>query len=227
MLELGLLLFPNLTQLDLTGPFDVLARLPDSRVHLVWKSTEVVTSDRGLALTPTTSFAECPPLDVVLVPGGFGVQELLLDAETLAFLRRQAASAQWVTAVCTGSLVLGAAGLLDGFQATTHWAYTELLTLFGAIATPGRVVVDRNRITGGGVTAGIDAALVIAAALFDERVAKEIQLNIEYAPEPPFRCGHPDTADADVLRDVRAALAPLIAERRAIVTRAAANVPAG
>src|SRR4051812_16532576 len=189
MAEIGLLLFPKLTQLDLTGPLEVFARLPDSPVHLIWKSTAPVTADRGLVLTPTISFDDCPPLDVILVPGGFGVQELLLDHETLDFLRRQAATAQWVTAVCTGSLVLGAAGLIDGYRATTHWAYTELLELFGSTHTEGRVVRDRNRITGGGVTAGIDTALVVAAELFGEDVAKTIQLNIEYAPEPPFACG--------------------------------------
>lgn len=224
MAEIGLLLFPRLTQLDLTAPFEVFTRLPDSRVHLVWKSVAPVTADHGLVLSPTVSFSDCPALDVLLVPGGFGVQELLLDDDTLAFLRGQGATVQWVTAVCTGSLVLGAAGLLRGYRATSHWAYTELLELFGAIPTVGRVVTDRNRITGGGVTAGLDTALIIAAALFGRSVAEEIQLNIEYAPVPPFDSGRPETADRALLARVRGKLAPLLAARRVIAEQAAANL---
>jgi len=218
------LLFPGLTQLDLTGPFEVFARCPDTRVHLIWKSQQPVTSDAGLALVPTISFDDCPALDVVLVPGGFGVQELLLDEETLTFLRDRGEAAPWITAVCTGSLVLGAAGLLQGYRATSHWAYTELLELFGAIPAPGRVVIDRNRITGGGVTAGIDTALVIAAARFGEGVAEEIQLNMEYAPAPPFTSGRPETAAPDLVARVRKNLAPRLEERRRIAAQAAARM---
>lgn len=220
MLEVGLLLFPRLTQLDLTGPFEVLARLPDTRVHVVWKTTLPVTSDRGMVLVPSTTFEACPALDVVIVPGGYGVQELLLDDEVLTFLRRHADTARWVGSVCTGALVLGAAGLLDGYRATTHWAYLDLLEPFGATVAPGRVVVDRNRITGGGITAGIDFALALAATLVDESTAKAIELQMEYAPEPPFRGGHPDLADAAVLAEARVQLAPLLEARRAVVEEA-------
>jgi cyclohexyl-isocyanide hydratase len=188
----------------------------------VWKDTEPVVSDRGLRLTPTVGFEDCPDLDVLLVPGGFGVQAQLLDDETLSFLAEQGAQARWVTGVCTGSLVLGAAGLLRGYRATTHWAYMELLEAFGAVPTAGRVVIDRDRITGGGVTAGIDAALVMAAELFGQDIAMETQLHIEYAPDPPFACGHPTTADEAVVSRVRHSLEPLLEERRRVVHHAAA-----
>ena len=211
--HLGMLLYPGLTQLDLTGPFEVFHRLPDTRVHLVWKDTEPVRADSGLGLLPTTSFADCPPLDVVCVPGGFGQVALMHDEAVLGFLRAHAKSARYVTAVCTGSLLLGAAGLLTGYQATTHWAFVELLPGFGARHAPGRVVVDRDRITGGGVTAGIDFALRVAAELAGEDVAKAIQLGLEYNPDPPFACGHPDLADPALVALVRARLADRGADR--------------
>src|ERR1043166_5544639 len=170
-LHIGMLLFPGLTQLDLTGPFEVLHRVPDTKVHLVWKDTQPVYSDSGLGMVPTTAFADCPPLDIVFVPGGRGQVPLMTDTVVLDFLRRQAATARYVTSVCTGALVLGAAGLLDGHNAATRWAFVELLPVFGARHVPGRVVVDRNRITGGGVTAGIDFALrQIGRASCRERV---------------------------------------------------------
>lgn len=205
-LHIGLLLYPGLTQLDLTGPFEVFHRIPDAQVHLVWKDLAPVRADSGLQLLPTTTLAECPPLDVVCVPGGFGQIALMDDAEVLDFLRTQARTARYVTAVCTGSLLLGAAGLLDGYRATTHWGFVELLAAYGARHAPGRAVVDRDRITGGGVTAGIDFALVVAAELAGEDVAKRIQLGLEYNPAPPFACGHPDVADPALVAEVRARL---------------------
>jgi cyclohexyl-isocyanide hydratase len=205
-LHIGMLLYPGLTQLDLTGPFEVFHRLPDTQVHLVWKDTAPIRADSGLGLIPTTTLAGCPPLDVVCVPGGFGQIALMTDATVLDFLRTQARSARYITAVCTGSLLLGAAGLLDGYQATTHWAFVELLAAFGARHVPGRVVVDRNRITGGGVTAGIDFALRVAAELAGEDVARAIQLGLEYDPAPPFTSGHPDVADPELVARVRARL---------------------
>jgi cyclohexyl-isocyanide hydratase len=205
-LHIGMLLYPGLTQLDLTGPFEVLHRLPDSQVHLAWKNTEVVRADSGLGLSPTTTLDACPPLDVVCVPGGFGQVALMADDAVLGFLRRQARSARYVTAVCTGSLLLGAAGLLEGYQATTHWAFVELLAAFGARYVPGRVVVDRDRITGGGVTAGIDFALRLVAELEGDEAANAIQLGLEYRPDPPFASGHPDVADPSLVAKVRAAL---------------------
>ena len=213
--NIGMLLYPGLTQLDLTGPFEVLHRVPDVRVHLVWKEAGFVTSDSGLRLAADTSFAACPPLDVVFVPGGFGQMALMGDEEVLAFLRRHAASARWVTSVCTGALLLGAAGLLAGYEAATHWAYQGMLPAFGATPVRRRVVVDRNRITGGGVTAGIDFALRLAAELAGENVARAIQLGLEYDPEPPFRSGHPDVADAEIVTAVRAAMQARVAAREA------------
>ena len=216
-LHMGLLLFPELTQLDLTGPFEVLHRIPDAKVHLVWKTLEPVRADSGLGLLPTTTLEACPPLDVVMVPGGYGQVPLMTDPPVLDFLRTQAKSARYVTSVCTGALVLGAAGLLDGYRAATHWAYMELLPAFGATPVEERVVVDRNRITAGGVTAGIDFGLRIAAELAGEHVAKRIALELEYDPAPPFGGGHPRTADPDVVAEVRRHVAARLAERRAIV----------
>ena len=222
-LHIGLLLFPNLTQLDLTGPLQVFARLPGAVVHLIWKRIEPVPSDTPLALLPTISFADCPQLDVICVPGGGGVDELVGDEETLAFIRRQAGGARYVTSVCTGALVLGAAGLLAGYKATTHWAAMQELAKFGAIATPARVCVDRNRITGGGVTAGIDFGLTLVAILADRPTAESIQLFIEYNPAPPFNAGSPETASPEVLEMVKARMAARTGRSEAM-TRAAARL---
>jgi cyclohexyl-isocyanide hydratase len=202
--HIGMLLYPGLTQLDLTGPFEVLHRVPDAEVHLVWKTRDVVLADSKLGLVPTTTLAACPALDVVFVPGGGGQMALMQDGEVLGFLASQARGARYVTSVCTGALVLGAAGLLDGYDATTHWAFMDLLPMFGARAVSKRVVVDRNRVTGGGVTAGIDFGLTLAAELAGEAIAKAIQLGLEYDPAPPFHCGHPDVAEPQILATVRA-----------------------
>jgi len=198
-LHIGFLLFPKVQQLDLTGPYDVLASLPDARIHLIWKDLAPITSSTGLVFTPTTTFEDCPPLDVICIPGGAGVGPLMEDAETLSFIVRQAAQARYVTSVCTGSLVLGAAGLLQGRKATTHWAYHHLLAPLGAIPVKDRVVRDGNLLTGGGITAGIDFALALVAELVGAQEAQAIQLQLEYAPAPPFNAGSPETAPADVL----------------------------
>jgi cyclohexyl-isocyanide hydratase len=208
-----MLLYPGLTQLDLTGPFEVLHRIPGATVHLVWKTREPVRADSGLTITPTMALAECPPLDVVFVPGGAGQLALMSDAEILDFVARHGRAAKWVTSVCTGALLLGAAGLLDGYEAATHWAFMELLPLFGAKPVSRRVVVDRNRVTGGGVTAGIDFGLTLAAALAGEATAQAIQLGLEYNPSPPFQSGHPDVAAPALVAAVRAQLAPLLQQR--------------
>ena len=213
-IHIGMLLFPNLTQLDLTGPFEVLTRVPDARVHLVWKTREPVAADSGIAIVPNATLADCPPLDVVFVPGGGGVTPLLDDEEVLGFLRAQGEKARYVTSVCTGSLLLGAAGLLRGYEATTHWAYMDLLPLVGARPARGRVVFDRNRVTGGGVTAGIDFGLRLAAALSSEDAARVIELMIEYDPEPPYT-GHPDRADPAHVARVRKRFASTYAAREA------------
>jgi len=225
-LNIGFLLFPRLTQLDLTGPYEVFSRLPGARVRLVWKTLEPVRADTGIGMLPDTTLAECPPLDLVCVPGGPGVAALMEDAEVLDFLRRQAAGARYLTSVCTGALVLGAAGLLCGKRATTHWASHDFLSAFSAAPVEGRVVRDGNLFTGGGVTAGIDFALAIAAEIAGPEAAQAIQLGIEYAPEPPFSAGTPGTAPAEVLDAARARGARVRAEREALVARVAARLGA-
>jgi cyclohexyl-isocyanide hydratase len=219
MRRVGMLIFPRLTQLDMTGPYEVLARLPDTSVDLVARTREPVTTDRGMQIVPTTTYAECPPLDVVMVPGGPGQQDLMEDEAALGFLRRQASSAQFITSVCTGSLVLAAAGLLKGKRATCHWAAIDNLSLMGAIPVRERVVVDGNVVTGAGVASGIDFALRLAAILAGEKVAREIQLQIEYDPDPPFRSGSPEVASPETVAAVKGRLARLGEERRVIAER--------
>lgn len=225
-LRTGLLLFPRLTQLDMTGPFEVFTRVPGNEAHLLWKSLDPVQADSGLGLLPTTTFVDCPPLDVICVPGGPGVLALMEDAEVLDFLRRMAEKARYVTSVCTGSLVLGAAGLLKGRRATSHWMSHDFLRAFGAEPVAERVVVDGNVITGGGVTAGIDFALMIAAELRGEDVAQEIQLAIEYDPQPPFRAGSPRTADPALVERVTGRSKARQDERGAAIKRIAAGMGA-
>jgi cyclohexyl-isocyanide hydratase len=220
-LTIGMLVFPRMTQLDLTGPFEAFARIPDAKVHLLWKRKEPVTSDTGLSLLPTLTLAECPPLDVLCVPGGPGQIDLMDDEEVIAFVRKQGLQAQYVTSVCTGSLVLGAAGLLNGYEATTHWMSMDQLELFGAKPVKKRIVRDRNRITGGGVTAGIDFALYLAGVLVGEQAARMIQLSLEYNPDPPFTSGSPDTASPDMVSAARSRAAQMLETRRAASIRAA------
>ena len=222
-LHIGILLFPQNTQLDLTGPFELLHRLPDSVVHLVWKDTAPVQAASGLRIVPTTTLSDCPPLDVLLVPGGIGTADLLTDPPVLEWVSAQGSRARYVTAVCTGSLVLGAAGLLDGYEATTHWAYTDILPLFGARPVRRRVVVDRNRITAGGVTAGIDFGLQLVADIAGETTAQAFQLALEYDPEPPFRSGHPDLAPAAVVERVRKIMEPRVEAQRSKARERAAR----
>ena len=217
--RIGMLIFPRLTQLDMTGPYEVLARLPNTTVELVASTLAPVTTDRGMQIVPTATYATCPPLDVVMVPGGPGQQDLMEDEAALEFLRRQAATAKYITSVCTGSLVLGAAGLLKGRRATCHWAAIEHLTLLGAIPVRERVVVDGNIVTGAGVASGIDFALALAAILEGEAVAREIQLQIEYDPAPPFNSGSPTTAAPETLAAIKARGAKLNEERRAVALR--------
>ncbi|MEN4541163.1 DJ-1/PfpI family protein [Pantoea agglomerans] len=220
-LQIGLLLFPDVTQLDLTGPWEVFARTPGVECHLIWKDLQPVRSDRGLSILPTTTFADCPPLDVICVPGGPGQIALMSDDVTLNFLRQQAEQAKWVTSVCTGSLVLGAAGLLKGYRATSHWSSIDQLALLGAEPVSQRVVRDRNRISGAGVTSGIDFALTLVAEIAGDAVAKAVQLQMEYDPEPPFTSGSPHTAPPQEVEQARAKMAEFLATRRAATERAA------
>ena len=223
-LQIGILLFPKVTQLDFTGPLQVFSSLPGAKVHLIWKRIEPVESDAVLTLTPTMTFADCPQLDVICVPGGAGTDDMVNDAQMLDFLRRQADGAKYITSVCTGSLVLGAAGLLRGYRATTHWTAMEFLSEFGATPTRTRVCVDRNRVTGGGVTAGIDFALTLVSILFDRPTAEAIQLRLEYNPAPPFNSGSPDTAPPEVLAFIKERIAPGQPRRAELNARAAARL---
>ena len=222
----GFLLFPNITQLDMTGPYEVFTKFPDSRVHLLWKTLDPVTAAGGMQLLPSTTFADCPQLDLVCVPGGAGMNALLNDEEVLDFLRRQAPGARYVTSVCTGSLVLGAAGLLRGRRATTHWMSLPMLAAFGCEPVADRVVVDGEIVTGGGVTAGIDFALTVAGELLGAEAAQQIQLGIEYNPDPPFDAGSPERAAPAVVAAAREAAAARQTEREVEVERAVARLGA-
>ncbi len=205
-LEIGMLLYPGLTLLDLIGPQTVFSWFANT--HLVWKTKDLVYSDTGIGMQPTCTFETCPrDLDILFVPGGFGQNQLIGDAEVLAFLADRGPKAKYVTSVCSGSLLLGAAGLLKGYKATSHWAARDGLSAFGAIPTDARVVVDRNRITGGGVTAGIDFGLVILAKLRGDDAAKLTQLAMEYDPEPPFLSGSPKTAGPAIVEQAMSFMA--------------------
>jgi cyclohexyl-isocyanide hydratase len=223
-LNIGILIFPKVTQLDATGPAQMLARVPGARIHMIWKTRDPVPTDAGFSIVPNATFADCPQLDLVCVPGGTGQIELMTDQETLDFLRRQAAGARYVTSVCTGSLVLGAAGLLKGYKSACHWAWRHMLADFGAIPVAERVVRDRNRISGGGVTAGIDFGLAVAAELAGEEVAKSIQLGFEYDPQPPFDCGSPEKAGPERVARMRQQLSGLLDVRRRANDAAAAKL---
>lgn len=204
--DIGFVIFPGITQLDFTGPYEVLSRLgtppslaaaskyPQARTHVVAKTMLPVVSDRGLGILPSCTFETCPALDLLCVPGGTGVVDALADAPTVDFIRRQGGQAAYVTSVCVGAFLLGAAGLLQGRRATTHWAYVDLLPLVGARHEKARIVRDGHVFTAGGVTAGIDFAFRIVAELAGPEVAQAIQLGIEYDPSPPFDAGHPDKA---------------------------------
>ena len=196
------LVYPNVTQLDLTGPAQVLSRLGEAKVDLVWKTRDPVQTDSGFALLPTATLDEVEAADILCVPGGFGCTDVMLDEDALAWVREVGSRAQWVTSVCTGSLILGAAGLLEGYRATSHWAWRNYLQLFGAEPVAERVVFDRNRVTGGGVTAGIDFAFALTAAIRGDDYARAVQLGLEYDPHPPFDSGSPDKAGVALVSKV-------------------------
>lgn len=225
-IQIGLLIFPKITQLDMTGPYEAFARIPGAKVHLIWKNLEPLFSDTGMPLLPTVTLNECPPLDVICIPGGPGQVDLMDDEEVLEFVRRQGLQARYVTSVCTGALVLGAAGLLDGYQATTHWASMDNLEYFGAKPVATRVCIDRNRITGGGITAGIDFGLHLAGVLAGRETAERIQLFLEYTPEPPFNAGSPESAPKAVVDALSAAIAPMLTRRKEATVRAAERLRA-
>ena len=222
MTRITMLLFDGFTQLDLTGPYEVLARMSDVEIALAAKSLEPVRSDTGLKIVPTHTFADAPPCDVLFVPGGPGVNEAMLDDEVIAFVQRPART---ITSVCTGSLILGAAGLLQSYGATTHWNSVEFLPRLRARHVDERIVIDRNRVTGAGVSSGIDFALKLVAELRGDDEAKAIQLAIEYDPRPPFDAGSPKTASPSIVEAVRKKAAPMIERRRKAVEEAAKRLP--
>jgi cyclohexyl-isocyanide hydratase len=223
-LHIGALIFPRVDQLDFTGPFAVLSRLPDSAFHVLWKEKVPVRDGRGLILTPERTLGESPPLDVLVVPGGHGQEALMEDEAVLSFLRQQAAGGKYVLSVCTGALLCGAAGLLRGVRATMHWASFHLLPYFGAIPVDARVVADGKYVSTAGVSAGIDGALQVAALLRGERVAQQIQLSMHYAPEPPFASGTPATAPPEAVHAARAAAREITDARLATARRVAARL---
>lgn len=223
-LHIAFLLFPGVTQLDLTGPAQVLSRLGNAKLDLVARTRDPVPTDAQFPLLPTAIFAEVPRTDILCIPGGFGTIAAMEDAETLAWVRQAAGTAQWVTSVCTGSLVLAAAGLLTGYRAACHWASRHQLAWFGAEPVAERVVFDRNRVTGGGVTAGIDFALALTAAIRGEAHARFVQLSLEYDPAPPFDSGAPDRADAETLARYRAMIEKFAPGREEKVRAIAAHL---
>jgi len=223
-MRIGLALYPGLCQLDMTGPQEVLARLPGAEVEVVAKAAGPVRTDRGLTIVADRALAEAPQYDVFVMPGGPGQQELMDDADWLGFLRAQAPGAKIMMGVCTGGLVIGAAGLLRGYKATTHWSCHDLLALLGAEPVDRRVVIDRDRVTAAGVTSGIDGALALAELLHGRAVAERIQLGMEYAPEPPTDAGHPRSAPPDLLAGMRAQGAKLYEARKQACLQAAARL---
>lgn len=220
-LNIGSLIFDGIDQIDLTGPFEVLARVPNSTYRLYGKTSGMIRDLKGLRITPDAAIAEAPQLDVLHIPGGFGQEALMEDEEVLSWIRAQAAGAHSIFSVCTGALVCGAAGLLQGRRATTHWASFHLLPFFGAIPVDERVVVDGDWVFAAGVTAGIDGALRLVAELRGDAAAQGIQLYMAYAPEPPFNAGTPETAPPEILRQMQDLVAPVTAQREATARRVA------
>jgi cyclohexyl-isocyanide hydratase len=220
-LQIGSFLFEGLDQIDLTGPFEVLSKVPNSTYRVFGKSAAPVRDARGLRLVPDATLGDAPQLDLMHVPGGFGQEGLMEDEEVLSWIREQAAGARCLFSVCTGALICGAAGLLKGRRATTHWTVRHLLPFFGAIPVNQRVVRDGNMVFAAGVTSGIDGALQVAADLRGNEVAQGIQLAIEYAPEPPFSSGTPESAPATVLEQVRLSYRTLTDQREQTARRVA------
>lgn len=214
-------LFDQVTQLDFTGPAQFLCRMPGAKVHVAAAALAPVMTDVGFGIMPTVTFDDCPQADLLCVPGGLGVAPALSDARLIDFVATQASGAQWITSVCTGAFILGRAGLLQGKRATTHWGYTGLLPLVGAVHEEARTVFDGNTVTAGGVTSGIDFALTIIAHLHGEEVARSLQLNFEYDPAPPFAGGTPTTSPPHI---VQAMQSRFYDDRAAEMQAALANV---
>jgi len=223
-LHIGAIIYPQVDQADFTGPFEVLSRIPDSTFHVLWKEIAPILDAKGLILTPDTTFANSPDLDLLVIPGGWGQEALMEDQVVLDFIRSHAKMGRYVLSVCTGALIAGAAGLLRGVKTTTHWASFDLLEYFGALPFDGRVVVDGKFLSTAGVTAGIDGALWAVELLRTQRDAEEIQLAIEYDPEPPFDSGHPEIAPREVVETVRLQFSKIQESRLATAKRVAAKL---
>lgn len=219
MTTVGFLVFPGIQHLDFAGPYEIFAALPACETRLFWKTLEPVLGSTGLLLHPNATLNDSSPLDVLCIPGGAGINALLQDDEVVPWIGQQASKARWITSVCTGALLLGAAGLLKGRRATTHWRYHDLLSTFDAIPTRARVVQDGNLITGGGVTAGIDFTLAVVAALRGQPAAEALQLALEYAPSLPFHAGRPEDAPQAVLQAEESRTQMLYEERAQILRR--------
>ena len=223
-LRIGSLIFPKMDQSDFTGPFEVLSRIPNSTFHVIGKDRNPIRDMHGLILTPEVTVADVPALDVLVIPGGPGQEDLMDDETILSFIRDQGRDARYVFSVCTGALLCGAAGLLLGVKSTTHWAAFHLLEYFGAVPVNARVVVDGKHVSAAGVTAGLDGALRLASLLKGDEVAQQIQLSIEYAPEPPFPSGSPETAAAEVVAPVRDSFQEISNRRLGTAKRVAARL---
>lgn len=223
-MQIAFLLFPGQTQLDMTGPAQFLSRLPGAKTDYVWKTRDPVPNDAGFSIVPTATFAEVSRVDLLCIPGGVGVSEVMNDDAAMDWIRHAGAEAEWVTSVCTGSLILGAAGLLKGYKATTHWSWHHHLARFGAEPVKARTVIDRNRVTGGGVTAGIDFALTLIAHIHGERLAQMLQLGLEYDPAPPVDTGSPEKAGPELVEAYRAAVAKNFPDRECELIETAARL---
>jgi cyclohexyl-isocyanide hydratase len=230
-LSIGILIYPRMDQIDFTGPFAVLSRVPDATVHIISPKSEPFRDHKGLILTPEKTLAQAPPLDILLVPGGPGQEALMEDGAVLSLIRNQMSAGKIIFSVCTGALICGAAGVLRGRRATTHWSAFGLLRYFGAVPVDSRVVVDGNLISAAGVTAGIDGALTLASLVRSEKAAQQIQLDIQYAPEPPFNAGSTSTAPREVVETVSAKFRPLTDARtltaKRIATKLGVQMPDG
>ncbi|MBD3886144.1 DJ-1/PfpI family protein [Phormidium tenue FACHB-886] len=225
MAHIGFLIYPGVIQLDVMAAYQILSFPPDTAVDLIWKSRDAIVSNEGLTIVPTTTLEACPPLDILCVPGGgMGQVEVMQDAAVLSFLQQQSKTVQYITSVCTGSLILAAAGLLQGYKATCHWAFRDQLAMLGVEVVPDRVVIDRDRVTGAGVTSGIDFGLTLVALLYGEAMAKMTQLMLEYSPKPPFDAGTPEMAGNELVQSLMQVGQPLIEAFLAQTTETAAQV---
>jgi len=218
-ITIGFLVFPGIQLLDLAGPYEIFSALPDCNVHLCWKNRNSLASSAGMQIVPTATLGDDLSFDVLCIPGGIGINPLIGDEAVIAWIRKHALTAKFTTSVCTGAFLLGAAGLLRGKRATTHWRYHDLLAEFGAIPVQERIVRDDNIITGGGVTAGIDFGLTLVTLLYGQTTSDEIQLALEYAPDPSFQSGTPTTASETVLQAVTSRTEALHAQRKSLVAQ--------